>query len=110
MDRDEKLYFSKGMSFNELLEVISCNDIQFYYKNRAYNITMHSSPCITVLDEGDEVWEKCMKNYKTYDLTVVDTADVLMGSGSNYYFKKAGTYDLTVNLKTFEISAELLPE
>ena len=49
-------------------------------------------------------------NYKTYDLTVVDTTDVLMGSGSNHYFKNAGTYNLIINLKTFEISAELLPE
>ena len=48
--------------------------------------------------------------YKTYKLTVVDTANVLMGSGSSYYFKQKGTYDVIVNLKTFEISAELLPE
>lgn len=49
-------------------------------------------------------------NYQTYDLSVVDEGDVLMGSGNNYYFKKPGTYDLTINLKTFEISAELIPE
>ena len=48
--------------------------------------------------------------YKTYSLTVVDTTDVLMGSGENYYFKNPGTYNLIINLKTFEISAELLPE
>lgn len=48
--------------------------------------------------------------YKTYELTVVDSTDVLMGSGSNYYFKQVGTYDVIVNLKTFEITAELLPE
>lgn len=50
------------------------------------------------------------EHYKTYDLTVIDTTDVLMGSGSNYYFKEVGTYDLIINLKTFEITAELLPE
>lgn len=26
------------------------------------------------------------------------------------YFKQPGTYDVIVNLKTFEITAELLPE
>ena len=44
--------------------------------------------------------------YRTYDLTVVDTMNVLMGN----YFKQPGTYDVIVNLKTFEITAELLPE
>ena len=67
MDRNKKKYFGNAMSFNELLETISCNDVQFYYKGRAYNITMHKSPCITVLDEGDDVWENCMKNYETYE-------------------------------------------
>lgn len=47
--------------------------------------------------------------YQTYDLTVVPS-ELLMGSGKNYYFKKTGTYDLTINLKTFEISVEKLPE
>ena len=50
------------------------------------------------------------EKYKTYSLTVVDTTDVLMGSGDNYYFKQPGIYDVIVNLKTFEITAELLPE
>ena len=40
------------------------------------------------------------------DLTVVDTMNVLMSN----YFKQPGTYDVIVNLKTFEITAELLPE
>lgn len=48
--------------------------------------------------------------YRTYDLAVVDANDVLMGSGSNYYFKKIGTYNLIINLKTFEISVEVIPE
>lgn len=50
------------------------------------------------------------KGYRTYDLTVVDTDNVLIGSGKNCYFKKKGTYDVIVNLKTFEITAILLPE
>lgn len=41
-----------------------------------------------------------------HDLTVVDTMNVLIGN----YFKQPGTYDVIVNLKTFEITAELLPE
>lgn len=50
-------------------------------------------------------------NYQTYDLTPVDNADdILMGSGKSCYFKEPGTYDLIINLKTFEVSAELLPE
>ena len=64
---------------------------------------------ITV-DKYDDLPDFHTANYKTYDLTVVDTADVLMGSGTNYYFKQAGTYDVVINLKTFEITAELLPQ
>lgn len=47
--------------------------------------------------------------YKTYKLTVIPS-DLLTGGGKNYYFKQVGTYDLIINLKTFEISVELLPE
>lgn len=46
--------------------------------------------------------------YRTYDLKVVDTMGVLTSSGSS--FKQPGTYDVIINLKTFEITAELLPE
>lgn len=46
--------------------------------------------------------------YNTYDLKVVDTMGVLTSSGSS--FKQPGTYDVIINLKTFEITAELLPE
>ena len=49
------------------------------------------------------------KNYKTYALTVLPS-DLLMSAGSNYYFKQPGTYDIIINLKTFEITVELLPE
>lgn len=64
---------------------------------------------ITV-DKYDTLPDFHSANYKTYDLTVVDASDVLMGSGSNRYFKQPGTYELIINLKTFEITAELLPE
>ena len=47
---------------------------------------------------------------QTYDLTVVDTANLLTYSGKYYYFKNIGTYDMIINLKTFEISVEKLPE
>ena len=67
MDRDEKLYFDNSMSFDEVLETISWNDLPFYYKNRAYNITMVGSPCVVVLDEGVEVCDKEIKNYSTYE-------------------------------------------
>lgn len=67
MDRKSKLYFGKSMSFDDVLEAISWNDVQFRYKNREYNITMHKSPCITVINETDEVWENCMRNYSTYE-------------------------------------------
>ncbi len=64
---------------------------------------------ITV-DKYDSLPKFHSEKYQTYDLTVVDTANILMGSGSNKYFKQAGTYDLIINLKTFEITAEILPE
>ncbi|MDD7397803.1 MAG: hypothetical protein PUG65_00325 [Firmicutes bacterium] len=64
---------------------------------------------ITV-DKYDNLPDFHSANYRTYDLIVVDTTNVLMGSGSNHYFKNSGTYNLTINLKTFEITVELLPE
>ena len=48
--------------------------------------------------------------YRTYDLTVVDTNDLLISGSTNHYFKNPGTYNLIINLKTFEITVELLPE
>ena len=48
------------------------------------------------------------KNYKTYDLTVIESY-FLKASGNDYFFQQAGMYDVIVNLKTFEISVELLP-
>ena len=50
------------------------------------------------------------EKYRTYRLTVMDTADLLISGSKNHYFKNVGTYDLIINLKTFEITAELLPE
>lgn len=46
------------------------------------------------------------EKYRTYDLSAV--ASDLITAGGN--FKNPGTYDVIVNLKTFEISVELLPE
>ena len=48
-------------------------------------------------------------HYSQYKLSITNSPDV-MGSGNYYYFKKIGTYNLTINLKTFELTAELLPE
>lgn len=60
--------------------------------------------------EDDRLPNFHTENYKTYDLTVVDTANVLEKFKSSYYFKNPGTYELIINLKTFEITAILLPE
>ena len=49
------------------------------------------------------------KNYRTYTLTPV--GDVFYISAKNYcYFKKAGTYDIEINLKTFEILAHTVTQ
>lgn len=65
MDRSKKQYFENSMSFDELVESISSGDYEFRYKGRAYNITFHGGPCIVVLDEGPEIWERSMKKYKS---------------------------------------------
>ena len=64
---------------------------------------------IEVEDKYQSVPDFHTKNYQTYTLDKGET-DLLMGSNGNYYFKQVGTYDLIINLKTFEITAELLPE
>ncbi|MBR1968216.1 MAG: hypothetical protein IKA11_02330 [Clostridia bacterium] len=64
---------------------------------------------ITV-DKYDSLPDFHSANYRTYSLTVVDTGKVLISSGKSCYFKNAGTYNLIINLKTFEITVELLPE
>ena len=61
-------------------------------------------------DKYDTLPDFHTANYRTYDLIVVDTTNALMGTGKNHYFKQQGTYDIIINLKTFEITAELLPE
>ena len=61
---------------------------------------------IVVTTEYEKIPDFHTTKYRTYDLTVVDTMNVLMGN----YFKQPGTYDVIVNLKTFEITAEPLPE
>lgn len=49
------------------------------------------------------------KNYKTYDLTTL-ASEYLMKGNYDCYFKEIGTYDIIINLKTFEITVELLPQ
>ena len=49
------------------------------------------------------------EEYKRYDLTVLPSPEVT-SSGDTAFFKDAGTYDLTINLKTFSISVERVPE
>lgn len=48
-------------------------------------------------------------NYSKYELAVINSDDVRL-SGGDYYFNKIGTYKITINLKTFELMAEILPE
>ena len=49
-------------------------------------------------------------HYQTYDLTPINSDNLLSHTTKDWYFIKAGTYDVVINLKTFEISFELLPE
>ena len=49
-------------------------------------------------------------SYKEYLLTVVDSSAVIAGEEDSYFFKEVGTYKLTIDLKKFEIKAEILPE
>ena len=49
-------------------------------------------------------------NYTNYKLSVVDIASVLYCNDGEYYFKQVGSYDLTINLQTFELTVEMLPE
>lgn len=52
--------------------------------------------------------------YQKYNLVpTVESLDLLRKSGNKddlYYFKKAGTYRLIINLKTFEIGVELISD
>ncbi|MBR2023483.1 MAG: hypothetical protein IJ996_03100 [Clostridia bacterium] len=47
--------------------------------------------------------------YKEYVFTPIRN-EWLMVNGTHAYFKQVGKYDVVINLKTFEITAELLPE
>jgi len=47
--------------------------------------------------------------YRTYALTP-EPSEFLMRGSEDAYFKKTGTYDLIINLKTFSISVELVAE
>lgn len=84
-----------------------------YYDGTDFNVLAPSdAECPYIFRQRIEVTTKYTtrvpdfhsEHYRTYALTVVDPADVLMGSGDNYYFKEPGVYELTVNLKTFEVS------
>ena len=48
-------------------------------------------------------------SYNTYDLTVVQS-DLLSSTEQNHYFKNPGTYSIVVNLQTFQVSVELMPQ
>ena len=50
------------------------------------------------------------KNYIENKLTLVNSPNIMTSSSNNYYFKNTGTYNIKVNLKTFELAVELLPE
>ncbi|MBR2612379.1 MAG: hypothetical protein IKC72_04845 [Clostridia bacterium] len=49
------------------------------------------------------------KNYRTYDLTVLASEHLIRGT-NECFFKEIGTYDIIINLKTFEISVELVAD
>ena len=49
-------------------------------------------------------------SYRTYRLTVVDTENVFSAVGKSHYFKETGTYDIIINLRSFEVTAVRLPE
>ena len=48
--------------------------------------------------------------YKTYSLTVAPSDLLFVSAKNNHYFKQAGTYELIINLKTFEITVERVTE
>ncbi len=60
---------------------------------------------ITVDTKYTNVPDFHTENYRTYDLTIVPS-NLLVGR----YIKEVGEYELTINLKTFEISVVKLPE
>jgi len=62
-----------------------------------------------VVEKSDSLPKFHTSKYKTYNLTLKDDG-LFTSTEKNYYFKSAGTYNLIINLKTFEISAELMPE
>ena len=47
--------------------------------------------------------------YKEYTLTVLPSSN-LISTEKYHYFKNIGTYEIVINLKTYELSVELLPE
>ena len=100
--------------------VIDCyrifRNIASYNGNDFINLSLDDQniPYIFTLQyEVDTAYTSVPKFYNThytqYKLSLA-TSPNIVGSGESYYFKTAGTYKLTINLITFEITAELLPE
>ena len=61
---------------------------------------------------SDDVPDIYNASYQKYNLTATDGSMSYISAYSRggYYFKTAGTYDLTINLLNFTISIEKLPE
>ena len=66
-NKSKKIYYNKTYTYEELLEQVEWDALDFRYKGRAYIITFHMGPCITVVDEGSEVWFNELRKYDTYD-------------------------------------------
>ena len=70
MDRNEKLFFWKTESFNDLIEMFNCNDIQFVWRGHAYNITTEYKPCVANIDSdvtNSEIYRQRARFYDTYE-------------------------------------------
>lgn len=72
MDRDEKLYFGNSNSFNDLITLFNCNDVQFIFRKHAYNVTFEDGkPCIANIDpdvnDDTELYLKRRKSYDSYE-------------------------------------------
>ena len=88
----------------------------YYNGNDFINLSLDDqniSYIFTLQYEVDTAYTSVPKFYNThytqYKLSLA-TSPNIVGSGESYYFKTTGTYKLTINLITFEITAELLPE
>ena len=66
-NKAEKIFFNNTLTYEELLEWVKYDILDFRYKGRAYVITFHMGPALTVVDEGAEVWYRELKKYDTYE-------------------------------------------